>query len=96
MTMVVGLILAVLGGALVAGTVFFVLGRRMERRVAEVAGRSVEQQAERLLSEARKGAESARAESVLAAKEEIIRAREVWESEAQRRREEVERHERRV
>ncbi|MBI4502442.1 MAG: ribonuclease Y [Gemmatimonadetes bacterium] len=94
--MVVGLILAVLGGGVVAGTVFFMLGRRIERRVAEVAGRSVEQQAERILSEARRDADASRAEAVLAAKEEIIRAREAWEVEAQRRREEVERHERRV
>lgn len=96
MTTVVGLILAVLGGGIVAGTVFFVLGRRMERRVAEAAGRSVHQEAERVLSEARRSADAARAESVLAAKEEIIRLRETWEKEVQRRRSELERHERRV
>jgi ribonuclease Y len=96
MTMVVGLILAVLGGGVVAGAVFFILGRRIERRIAEVAGRSVAQQAEHLLAEAKRTAESSRVESLLAAKEEIIRARENWESEAQRRREELERHERRV
>jgi len=96
MTTVVGLVLAVLGSVVVAGTVFFIVGRHLERRVAAMAGRSAEQQAERILSEARRGAESSRAEAVLAAKEEIIRAREAWEAEAQRRREELERHERRV
>ena len=96
MTIDLGLFLAVFGGAVVAGAVFFVFGRRVERRVAEVAGQSVAQQGERLLAEARRDAEAARAAAVLAAKEEIIKAREVWESEAQRRREEIGRHERRV
>ena len=96
MTTVVALVLAVLGGGIVAGAVFFILGRRIERRVAEVAGRSVHQESERILTEARRSAEASRGEAVLAAKEEIIKARENWEKEAQRRREELERHERRV
>src|SRR6266480_4090122 len=96
MTTVVGVFLAVLGGGALAGAVFFVIGRRVERRVVEAAGRSIRQQSERILSEARRDAEASRAEAVLAAKEEIIRAREVWEGEAQRRREELERHERRL
>jgi ribonuclease Y len=94
--MALGLVLAVIGGAVVAGTVFFIFGRRVERRVAEIAGRTVAQQGERLLSEARRDADAARAESVLAAKEEIIKAREHWDAEAQRRREEIGRQERRV
>jgi ribonuclease Y len=91
-----GLVLAVMGGAVLAGAAFFVFGRRVERRVAEAAGQSVRQQSERILSEARRDAEAARAAAVLTAKEEIIRAREAWEGEAQRRRQEIERHERRL
>ena len=96
MSMALGLILAVIGGAVVAGTVFFIFGRRVERRVAEIAGRTIAQQGERLLSEARRDADASRAASVLAAKEEIIKARELWDAEAQRRREEIGRHERRL
>src|SRR5262245_24798911 len=90
------LVEAVIGGAVVAGTVFFVVGRRLERRVAEAAGRSAQQQSERILSEAKREGEATRAESILAAKEEIIKAREVWEQEAHRRRDEIDRHERRL
>src|SRR5882672_3877770 len=96
MTMVVGLILAVLGVGALAGVVFFLLGRRIERRMAEVVGRSVQQESQRILADAKKGAETSRAEAVVAAKEEIIHARETWEKEGQRRREELERHERRL
>src|SRR4051812_3677072 len=96
MTMVVGLVLAVLGGAAIAGTVFFILGRRLERAAAEIAGRTASQQSERILSDAKRSAEAARAEAILSAKEEIIRTRETWETEVQRRREDLERQERRV
>ncbi|MBI4421242.1 MAG: ribonuclease Y [Gemmatimonadetes bacterium] len=96
MATLVAVLVAVLGSAVVAGAVFFIVGRRVERRVAEVAGQSVATQGERILAEAKRDAEAARAQAVLAAKEEILRARDLWEQEAQRRREEIERHERRV
>ncbi|MDH3498032.1 MAG: Rnase Y domain-containing protein, partial [Gemmatimonadota bacterium] len=86
----------VFGVAVLAGAVFFLVGRRRERRRADVEGRSGAQQAERHLADARRSAEQDRAQAVLAAKEEIIKARELWETEAQTRREEVERHERRL
>jgi ribonuclease Y len=87
---------AVLGAGGLAGAVAYVLGQRSERRRAEAAGRAGAQQAERHLAEARRAAETERAQAVLAAKEEIIRAREAWEKEGQSRREELERHERRM
>jgi ribonuclease Y len=87
---------AVLGAACVAGAAAFFLGRWGERRRADAAGRSGAQQAERHLAEARRAAEAERTQAILTAKEEIIRAREVWEKEAQARREELERHERRM
>jgi ribonuclease Y len=88
--------LAVLGAAGVSGAALYMVGRRMQRREADRAGRSAEQQAERVLSEARRDAESLRAEATLAAKEEAMKTRELFESEVKLRREEVDRHQRRV
>lgn len=90
------LILAVLGTATIAGTAFYVLGRRTERRMAELAGRTAEQQAERLLAEANRDAETARSRAVLAGKEEVMQAREEWEREEKKRREELDRLQERV
>jgi ribonucrease Y len=89
-------IAAILAGVIVAGALFYVLGRRVERRVAEAAGRAAQQQAARFLEEGRREAEATKAAAVVAAKEEVIRARELWENEAQRRRQDIERMERRV
>ncbi len=86
----------VFGVGILAGAVFYFVGRRREQRRADSEGRSGAQQAERHLAEARRSAEQDRAQALLTAKEEIIRARELWEKEAQTRREEVERHERRL
>jgi ribonucrease Y len=77
---------AVLGGGVAAGAAFYLLGRRMERRAAEAAARAAAAESARLL-------EDARQRMVLAAKEELLRAREAWEDEASRRRREVERRE---
>jgi len=87
---------AALGLALVAGAVSLFMGRRLERKQADAAGRSGAQQAERHLAEARKAAETERTQLVLSGKEELIRAREAWEHEASTRREEIERIERRL
>jgi ribonuclease Y len=89
------IIAAILAGG-VAGAVFFVVGRKAERRAATLAGRAAEQQAARALEDAKRQSDATRVETVLAAKEEIIKARETWEHEAQRRRQEVERQERRL
>jgi ribonuclease Y len=93
---VVGWVLAVFGAAGIAGAALYFLGRRGERQLATAEGRAGRQQAERHLSDARRTAETERAEALLAAKEEMIKARELWEREAQTRREELDRHERRV
>ncbi len=89
-------ILAVLGGAAVAGAVFYVMGRRVERRLAELAGKSAAQQADRLLSEARRDAEAARSQAVLEGKEQVMQSREEWEREEKQRREELDRLQERV
>lgn len=91
-------IVAVLSALVVAGAAYFV-GRRLERRAAELAGRATARQAERILEEARREAEAKRSEVLLGAREEIVKAREDWEREAKARREELdklqERHEER-
>jgi ribonuclease Y len=87
---------AALGLAVVAGAVSLFMGRRMERKRAEADGRSGAQLAERHLAEARRAAETERAQLILTGKEELIRAREAWEQETAGRREEIERVERRL
>ena len=85
-------LVAVAGAAGVAGTAFYLYGRRVERRTAEAAGRTAAQ----VLDQARREAEAARAQASVAAKEEALRVREAAERDAQRRREDVDRHEHRV
>jgi len=77
---------ALLGGAVAAGVAFYAIGRRVERRTAEAAARAAAAETERLLGEARQRV-------VLAAKEELMQAREGFEEEAARRRRDIERHE---
>jgi ribonuclease Y len=94
-------ILAALGGvALVAIAAFFFLGRSMGRtaqRASDLAAKSTaEDTAKRILGEAERDAESLRKSAVVSGKEETLRLREQWEGEASKRREEVERGERRI
>jgi ribonuclease Y len=77
---------ALLGGAVAAGAAFYMTGRRVERRVAEAAARAAAVDGARLLEEARQ-------RMVLAAKEELMRAREAWDGEVARRRRDLERRE---
>jgi ribonucrease Y len=86
---------------LVAGCgLFFILGRRAGTREEaarqHAAGTSAEQTAKRIVGEAERDAQSLRKTAVLEGKEELIRLREEWESEARKRREEVEGDERRL
>ena len=77
---------ALLSGAAAAGVASYIVGRRVERRVAEAAARATAAEGERLLEEARQRV-------VLTAKEELLQAREAWEQEATRWRRELERRE---
>src|SRR6266702_1463928 len=77
---------ALLGGGAAAGVLFYIVGRRLERRAAEAAARAVAVESAGLL-------EDARQRMVLAAKEELLQAREAWEEEVARRRREMERRE---
>ncbi|GAC1516715.1 MAG: ribonuclease Y [Gemmatimonadaceae bacterium] len=84
----------------VVSAVFFIVGRRMGesavmRREAE-AKATASDSASRILSEAQREAENVRKGAIVAGKEEVMKAREVWELEARGRREELEREERRI
>jgi ribonuclease Y len=84
----------------VAAAAFFFFGRTTGRTAAVEEQRrakaTAEETAKRVLGEAEREAESLRKNAVLSGKEELMKARESWESEARRRREEVEREERRI
>jgi ribonucrease Y len=80
------LVSAVLGGGVAAGTAFYILGRRTERRIAELAARGAAAAGERLLEEAKQ-------RITLEAREELVKAREALEQELARRRSDVEKRE---
>ena len=85
---------------LIASAVFFFLGRRTgasrELQRQESLLQTGEHSARRLVADAEQEAERLRKSALLAGKEELIRSREEWEAEARRRREEVDREEKRV
>src|SRR5215210_4339542 len=72
------------------------LGRAGELRRQRSAQATAEDTAKRIVGDAERDAENVRKSAVVAGKEELIRVREEWEAEARRRRDEVEREERRV
>jgi ribonuclease Y len=95
---------ALLGGALVAvvvaAVVAFVLGRKAggkaeleQQRRAEA---TAEQTSARLLEEAKRESENVRKGAIVAGKEEVLKLREQFESDARQRRVELEREEKRV
>jgi len=84
MTGWLGIIVAVLGGALAAGAAFYFLGRRLERRLAQVAQDAADREHHRQMDEARQA-------RTLEVKDELIRAREGLERELLGRRQEVDR-----
>jgi len=84
----------------VASVAFFFFGRRVgqtaERAAQSAAKSTAEQTAKRIVGEAEREAESLKKSALISGKEELIKLRENWEVEARRRREEVEREEKRV
>ena len=91
----VGLLMAV-PAVLIAGVAFYVVGRRFERRIAEAAGRSAEQQKTRLLEDAKRDADAERSRMVLDGKEAVLALREEWKVEEKKRREELDKIQERV
>ena len=84
----------------IAGAVFFYIGRRLggraEVRRQQQAHATADETATRIVGEAEREAESLRKTAVLSGKEELMKLREEWEVEVRGRREEVEREERKV
>ena len=85
---------------IIASAAFFFFGKRLghaaERQAQALAKGTAEQTATRIVGEAEREAESLRKSAVISGKEELIKPRENWEVEARRRREVVEREEKRV
>jgi len=79
-----------------AGLVFYLIGVWAERRRAARGKATAEALAERILADARRDAEAFRTSLVLSGKEELAKAREAWEAEVGRRREEIDRIEHRL
>jgi ribonuclease Y len=79
-----------------AGLAFFFIGRWAERRTAAKAKATAEALADRILADARRDAEAFRTSLVVSGKEELAKAREAWEAEVGRRREDIDRIERRL
>ena len=80
------IVASLLGGGAAAGAAFYIVGRRVQRGAAEAAARAAAGESARLLEEARQ-------RMVLAAKEELLRAREAWDEDVARRRREIDRRE---
>jgi ribonucrease Y len=80
---------ALVGGAVAAGALSYIWGRKVEHRAAELAARAAAGESARLLTEARE-------HMVLAAKAELLGVREAFEEEAMRRRRDLERREQSV
>ncbi|MCC6319349.1 MAG: ribonuclease Y [Gemmatimonadaceae bacterium] len=85
---------------ILASAAFFFVGRSQGRAATldeqKRAGATAAETARRIVGDAERESESIRKNAVLSGKEELIKARESWETEARHRREEVEREERRV
>lgn len=101
--MTVPLLVAIAIGAVAALAAFPIAlslgkkqGRAAEEAARRAAGQSAEQVAKRIVADAERDADSAKKQALLSGKEEVMKVREAWEQEARKRREEVEREEKRV
>ncbi|MBQ1210363.1 MAG: ribonuclease Y [Clostridia bacterium] len=92
---VAGVAALVVGGG-VSGVVAYNMGQNHRKRVAEAKLGSAEAEAERIRSQAKSDAETARKEAILNAKDEIQRLRSEADSEIKERRKEVQRQESRL
>ena len=81
---------------LVAAVVFFLLGIRYRKGVAEKEISSAEEEATRIINEAIKSSENKKREALLEAKEEILKNRSEYEKEVKERRAEQQKQERRL
>ena len=85
---------------LASAAFFFSYGKRSgqssERALQAQSKSTAEETARRILGEAEQTADTLRKSAVVSGKEELIKLREAWEIEARRRREEIEREEKRI
>jgi ribonucrease Y len=89
-------ILIAIVAALVAGVAAFFAGWRFHHGRLRAARATAEDEAARIVGAGREEAERLRKQEVLAGKEEALRAREEWERDEARRRDDIERLERRL
>lgn len=87
---------AVAAGVVLGVLIGFFVAKNRERARQELEKRSAQDEASRILKRAESEAENARKAGELAGREEGFRLRESWEKEETRRREEIERAERRA
>jgi ribonucrease Y len=71
-------------------------GQTSERALQAQSKSTAEETSKRIIGEAEREADTMRKSAVVSGKEELIRLREAWELEARKRREEVEREEKRI
>ena len=79
-----------------AAVLFFLLGIRYCKRVAEKEISSAEEEATRIINEAIKSSESKKREALVEAKEEILKSRSEYEKEVKERRADLQKQERRL
>jgi len=82
--------------SLIIAIIAFFIGYSYRKKIAEKVIKSAEQEAFRIVDEAKKQAEAYKKEATLSAKEEIHRARTEFEREVRERRAEIQRLERRL
>ncbi|NNF13607.1 MAG: ribonuclease Y, partial [Gemmatimonadetes bacterium] len=90
------LMLAAAVGLVLGALIGFVIARNRERARQELEKSKAQDEASRILERATSEADNARKAGELAGREEGFRLREAWEKEESRRREEIERAERRA
>lgn len=90
------LLLAAAVGVVLGAWIGFVLARNRERARQQLEKQTAQDEATRILKRAEREADNARKAGELAGREEGFRLREAWETEEARRREEIERAERRA
>jgi len=90
------LALAAILGVFVGGLAGVMIASRLERARREKERVAAEDEGSRILARAREEADSARRAAELQGREEALRLREAWEKEESRRREEVDRLEKRL
>ncbi len=92
----ISFLLGIVGGLIVGGVIFFILGVTYRKKVAEKEIGSAEEEAKRIINEAIKGGENKKREMLLEAKEEIHKTRTEQERENKERRNELQKQERRL